>query len=125
MTLLRSLALYSATLVWTLIFWPAMLAPLAVIGCLPAKKRRYLGRRFLLAFGMGTIRLAWRPFFKVEYQDCTGGVREPGIVVANHRSAIDGFLVARPGLPMAQTVNGWPLRIPVLGWGAKNQNQQK
>ena len=120
MTFLRSIAIYSATLLWTLIFWPVMLVPLAVIGCcLPAKKRRYWGRRFLLAFGEGTIRLAWRPFFKVEYRDCTGGVRVPGIVVVNHRSAIDGFLVARPGLAMAQTVNGWPLRIPVLGWGAK------
>jgi len=43
----------------------------------------------------------------------------PGIVAVNHRSAADGFLVSVMGEAVAQTVNGWPLRLPFIGWGAK------
>lgn len=119
MTLLRSIAIYLATFLWALIFWLTVLVPLLCIGLLPAERRRHLMRVMLLAFGRSTVRFAWRPFFKVEYLDRTGGIREPGIVVANHRSAIDAFLVSLPKLSMAQTVNGWPLRLPVIGWGAR------
>ena len=119
MTLLRSIAIYTATFLWALFFWLAMVIPLAAAGCLPAEKRRHWVRVMLLVFGKVTVRVVWRPFFKVEYEDRTGGIREPGIVVANHRSAIDAFLVSMPNLSMAQTVNGWPLRMPVLGWVAK------
>ena len=119
MTSLRSIAIYAATFLWALVFWPAMVLPLIIAGCLPAEKRRHWVRVMLLVFGKVTVRIAWRPFFKVGYEDRTGGVREPGIVIANHRSAIDAFLVSMPNLSMAQTVNGWPLRVPVLGWVAK------
>ena len=119
MTLLRSIAIYLATLLWALVFWSMMLVPLAIAGCLPAERRRHWVRVMLLKFGRGTVRVMWRPFFKVDYLDRTGGIREPGIVVANHRSAIDAFLVSLPDLSMAQTVTGWPLRLPILGWVAK------
>ena len=119
MTLLRSIAIYFVTILWTTVFWLAVLPSFSVLVFFPAERRRHCVRFLLLAFGRSTIRAAWRPFFKVEYSDRTGGVREPGIVVANHRSAIDGFLVALPNLSMAQTVNGWPLRLPVIGWVAR------
>ena len=119
MTLLRSISIYLVTFLWALIFWLAVLPVLAVAGCLPAEKRRHWVRVVLLVFGRTTVRGAWRPFFKVKYRDLTGGIRTPGIVVANHRSAIDAFLVSMPGLSLAQTVNGWPLRLPVIGWVAK------
>ena len=119
MTLLRSIAIYLVTLLWALVFWPMMLIPLVIAGCLPAERRRHWVRVMLLKFGRGTVRFMWRPFFKVDYRDFTGGIREPGIVVANHRSAIDAFLVSMPDLSMAQTVNDWPLRLPILGWVAK------
>lgn len=117
--MLRSIAIYSVTFVWTLIYWLWMPIPLVVIGCLPAARRRHWMRVVILYFGRTVVRAAWRPFFRVDYQDRTGGVRTPGIVVANHRSAIDAFLVSMPKLSMAQTVNGWPLRLPFFGWGAK------
>lgn len=119
MTLLRSITIYLATALWALLFWVAVLPILAVASLLPAEKRRHLVRVVLLRFGRSIVRFVWRPFFKVEYRDLTGGVREPGIVVANHRSAIDAFLVSLPGLSMAQTVNSWPLRLPIIGWVAR------
>ncbi|MBP5531027.1 MAG: 1-acyl-sn-glycerol-3-phosphate acyltransferase [Lentisphaeria bacterium] len=119
MTLLRSIAIYFVTFLWALVFWSMMLVPMIIAGCLPAERRRHWVRVMLLKFGRGTVRVMWRPFFKVDYLDRTGGIREPGIVVANHRSAIDAFLVSMPDLSMAQTVNDWPFRVPILGWVAK------
>ena len=119
MTLLRSITIYLGTFLWALGFWLAVVPVLAVAACLPAERRRHWVRVVLLIFGRSIVRIVWRPFFKVDYQDRTGGVRTPGIVVSNHRSAIDAFLVSMPGLSMAQTVNGWPLRLPVIGWVAR------
>lgn len=119
MTLLRSIAIYSVTFLWALFFWVAALVPLSVIACLPAERRRHGVRVMLLWFGRSVVRFAWRPFFHVGYLDRTANVRTPGIVVANHRSAIDAFLVSLPNLSLAQTVNGWPLRLPIIGWVAR------
>jgi 1-acyl-sn-glycerol-3-phosphate acyltransferase len=115
MILARSIAIYSATLLWALIFWPVFFLPVLAAFLLPAAKRRHLLRVLLLLFGLSTVRFVWRPFFRISYEDKTEGFTGPGIVVADHRSAIDAFLVALPGRSVAQTVNGWPLRLPVLG----------
>ncbi len=119
MTLLRSIAIYLATFLWALVFWLAALPPVLAVSLLPAKRRRHCLRVILLWFGLSTVRFAWRPFFRVRFEDRSDGVRVPGIVVANHRSAIDGFLVSLPGLSMAQTVNDWPLRLPIIGHVAR------
>ena len=118
-TFLRTFAVWLATFLWLVLFFvPA--GPL-VIGCclLPARHRCHGLRVILLWFGRTMTRWIWRPFFRVRYEDRTGGERTPGIVVANHRAAIDAFLVSAPGLSMAQTVNGWPMRLPVIGWVAR------
>ncbi|MBQ7206807.1 MAG: 1-acyl-sn-glycerol-3-phosphate acyltransferase [Lentisphaeria bacterium] len=115
MVLLRSIAIYSVTVLWMLVFWLAVLLPVLAVMLLPAPRRRHVIRFSLLVFGQLTIRCVWRIFFRIRFEDRTGGVREPGIVVVNHRSASDAFLVARPGFCGAQTVNGWPLRLPFLG----------
>lgn len=115
MILLRSIAVYVATFLWALVFWPAALAPVLAVSLLPAGRRRHCMRVILLWFGLSTVRFAWRPFFRVRFDNRAGSIRKPGIVVANHRSAIDGFLVSLPKLSLAQTVNDWPLRLPVIG----------
>jgi len=119
MTRLRNIAIYSLTLLWAFIYWVAAAPLLLLAALLPAEKRRHWVRVLLLYFGLSVVRVIWRPFFKVGFEDRTGGVRIPGIVVANHRSAIDAFLVSLPRLSLAQTVNDWPLRVPILGWVAK------
>ena len=119
MLFLRTAAFYFMTVLWWVVYWLAVLVPvLAVMFLLPDQRRRHCLRFFLLYFGLSMVRIVWRPFFKVRFEDRTGGCREPGILIANHRSAIDGFLVSLPRRNMVQTVNGWPLRIPVLGWFA-------
>lgn len=119
MTLCRSAAIYFFTLTYWVIFWILLLPPVLVALCFPAKKRRHLLRLFLLWFGRSMVRLVWRPFFRVDYRDRTDGTREPGIIVVNHRSATDAFLVSVMGICAAQTVNGWPMRLPVIGWMAR------
>ncbi len=119
MTRLRSIAIYSSTLFFAIIYWLILLIPVYLILCLPKEKRQHLLRNLLLGFGWTTIRIAWRPFFKIDYRDLSGGKVEPGIVIVNHRAATDGFLVASMGLNVSQTVNGWPMRTPVMGWMAR------
>ena len=118
MTPLRSIAIYSLTLFSAFLYWVPLLPALAVFALLPTETRRHLVRLCLLGFGLFTVRVAWRPFFRVRYADRSGGAREPGIIVVNHRAATDAFLVALPRFCAAQTVNGWPLRLPVIGWMA-------
>lgn len=102
-----------------IIYWMILALPVLVILCLPVCRRQHLLRVLLLGFGLLEVRVAWRPFFKVKYEDRSGGIREPGIVIVNHRAATDGFLVATMGMNVAQTVNGWPMRTPVMGWMAR------
>ena len=119
MILLRSIAVYVATFLWSLAFWLTALVPVLAVSLLPAGRRKHCMRVILLGFGLSTVRFAWRPFFRVRFEDRAATERKPGIVVANHRSAIDGFLVSLPKLSMAQTVNDWPLRLPVIGHVAR------
>jgi len=118
MTPLRSIAIYSLTLFFAFLYWVPLFPALAVFAFLPTETRRHLVRRCLLGFGLLTVRVAWRPFFRVRFSDRSGGVHDPGIIIVNHRAATDAFLVALPHICAAQTVNGWPLRLPVIGWVA-------
>ena len=119
MLFLKNAAFYFVTAFWWVFYWLVMLIPVGVVMCFPGRRRRHWLCLFLLYFGLSTVRVMWRPFFKVRFEDRTGGSREPGILIVNHRSAIDGFLVALPGFNVAQTVNGWPLKVPVLGTFAR------
>ena len=118
MFFLRSFAVYSSTLFFMIIYWLFLAIPVILFLFLPKEKRQHLLRVLLVGFGQVTIKIAWSPFFKVKYEDRSGGTPEAGIIVVNHRAATDGFLVAAMGLTAAQTVNGWPMRLPVIGWMA-------
>ena len=118
MVFLRSIAVYFTTLFFMIAYWLVLAIPVLVILCLPKERRQHLLQRLLLWFGRITIYIVWRPFFRVKYRDLTGGKKEPGIVVVNHRAATDAFLVAAIGRNGVQTVNGWPMRLPVIGWMA-------
>ena len=115
---LKNAAFYFLTAFWWVLFWLVMLLPVGAAMFFPAPRRRHCFRKFLLWFGLSMVHFVWRPFFKVRFEDRTGGCREPGIMIVNHRSAIDAFLAALPRLIAAQTVNGWPLKVPVLGFFA-------
>lgn len=115
MVFLRSFSIYSLTLLFMIFYWLLLTLPVVVILCLPAERRQHLLRVLLLGFGLLEVRVVWRLFFKVKYEDRSGGSREPGIVIVNHRAATDAFLISVMGSSMAQTVNGWPMRLPVIG----------
>ena len=119
MIFLRSFAIHFLTLIYWVLFWLPLLLPMAFLPLFPRVTRRHIVRVFLLWFGLSMVRIVWRPFFRVYYRDDSQGFREPGIVVANHRAANDAFFVSLPKLSMAQTVNGWPLKLPVIGWVAR------
>ena len=120
MIVLRSFAIYFSTVFFMVLYWLVLLIPTLIVFCLPTECRQHLLRVLLLGFGKFTIRVAWRPFFRVDYRDLSGGGSlEPGIIIVNHRAATDAFLVSEPGLSFAQTVNGWPMRLPLIGWGAR------
>ena len=72
-------------------------------------------RRAINWYGRVMVLFAY-PFIKVHYED-TGerDASEPSIIVANHRSASDAFLLGFLPEELVQVVNVWPFRLPVLG----------
>ena len=118
MILLRSVAVYFLTLFFMMIYWLVLALPVLLILGFPTEKRQHFLRVLLLGFGLLEVRVAWRPFFRVDFRDFSGEKREPGIVIVNHRAATDAFLIAVLGESVAQTVNGWPMRTPIIGWMA-------
>lgn len=119
MTFLRSFAVYFMTLTAAVLYWTVMLFPALFALCCKPALRRKIYRRLILWSGIVIIRVAWRPFFRIRFEDRSGGKSAPGIIVVNHRAATDAFLVAVMHESGAQTVNGWPMRVPIIGQVAR------
>lgn len=115
MTFLRSFAIYFSTVFWAVLYWGFALVPVVLSLFLPVRIRQKFVRILLVWFGLLTIHVAWRPFFRVKFKDISGSALTPGVVAVNHRAATDGFLVAVLHTSCAQTVNGWPMRTPIIG----------
>ena len=100
---------------------PILTMYVVCLGLLFPSRRRTM-RRFRRAinwYGMVIIAIPY-PFIKLLYQN--HGKNEPGepyIIVCNHRSASDAFLMGILPHELVQIVNVWPFRIPVLGVYAK------
>ncbi|OGV43704.1 MAG: hypothetical protein A2X48_00675 [Lentisphaerae bacterium GWF2_49_21] len=77
-------------------------------------------RFFILWYGKCIIRLAVFPFIRLTYEDTAPDEKGPGIIIVNHRSSSDPFLVALLGGEMIQMVNGWPMRLPFFGFFARH-----
>jgi len=98
------------------------------IGCqVPFSSRRRilrLIRKAIVWYGSIVIYRLPRPLIRILYEDHTGGRRpRPAIVVCNHKSSSDPFLMAAlPIGEMIQIVNKWPFRLPVWGFGARMAN---
>lgn len=80
-----------------------------------------LVRRAVRWYGFVVIYFLPFPFIRVRYEDRTGGrAPDPAVIVCNHRSSSDPFLMAAlPQDQIAQIVNKWPLRLPIWGLGAR------
>lgn len=85
-------------------------------GAIPA-----LIRHFIYRYGQLMIHFCLRPAAPVRYEDRSGEPPRPCILILNHRSASDPFLMAaiRYTAAPAQAVNGWPMRLPFFGFFAR------
>jgi len=105
------------TIVFVVIF-----SPWVLLGRLVSHREAM--RRFRLAirwYGRVIFFLLPQPFLKVRYLDkaSEGDVPKPCIVICNHRSSSDAFLMACFSFEAIQIVNIWPFRIPLLGFLAR------
>ncbi len=83
--------------------------------------RRTSMKRFRIAiswYGFVISAILPFPLVRIEYKDdFKNSIPGPYIVVCNHRSFSDGFLVAYPCVSQegVQVVGTWPFRMPILG----------
>lgn len=96
-----------------------------LIGCqAPFSSRRRilrLTRLAILWYGGIIIHRLPRPLIRVCYENFTNGRSPfPAIVICNHKSSSDPFLIA--ALPLGETIqiaNTWPFHLPVWGFVAR------
>jgi 1-acyl-sn-glycerol-3-phosphate acyltransferase len=114
---LLSIYLYTLFIVLSLVVTVLFTAYIVCLGLLIPSRRRTLWRirRAISWYGMVIIASGY-PFIRLRYED-HGGSDEgvPYIVICNHRSALDAYLMAFLPHELVQIVNVWPFRIPVLG----------
>jgi 1-acyl-sn-glycerol-3-phosphate acyltransferase len=78
------------------------------------RRKSRLIRRSLTWYGRGILACGW-PLVRVRYVDLEPDAKPPFVLVANHRSSSDGFLMSVFPLEVVQVVNIWPSRVPVMG----------
>ncbi len=78
------------------------------------RRKSRLIRRSLTHYGRGILWCSW-PLIRVRYVDTEPNLQPPFVVVANHRSSSDGFLMSLLPLELVQVVNIWPARVPIMG----------
>jgi len=77
-------------------------------------------RRAISWYGKIIIRILPFPLIRVRYKNYVkNDVPGPYILVCNHQSASDPFLMACLPYECVQVVNIWPFRIPILGMFAR------
>ncbi len=111
--------IYLAMAVWTAVYAPVAILPMLLALALPARVSGGMMRHIALWYGILMVRVAWWPFVRVRYENRVEDGDAPGIYLFNHRSGSDPFLMACLGLPLIQAVNGWPMRLPLLGFVAR------
>lgn len=118
---LFNLYLYVAFLLVSATVIPLLTIYVVISGVVIPSRRRTMKRfrRAISWYGLAVISVPF-PFIKVHFEH---QAYKPGderyIFVANHRSALDAFLMGVIPHELVQIVNIWPFRIPVLGFYAK------
>ena len=115
---LISALIYGWLGIWTILYFALIALPFLVALCLPKWPRRAVLRWLVLGWGIVATRVGVWPFIRLGVSGEKPG-KEPAIYVFNHRSGSDAFLVSAMKRPMIQAVNGWPLRLPLLGFVAR------
>ena len=117
---LFNIAFFAWFFLFSMLYIPALTAVIGLTWLFTSEKTAMRCFRGAINwYGAGIIRGAF-PLARVRYRDCSRGEGSgPFLIVANHRSAVDAFLLAFLPLEFVQVVNIWPFRIPILGIYAK------
>lgn len=119
---LQNFLFWALFLVVSAVFIPVGALAVTVYGLVVIRRRPVL--RFIRVaikwYGKFVQWCAW-PFVRIRFQDLAPREAANGcVLVCNHRSSSDPFLMAcLPFSNAVQVVNVWPFRIPVLGIVAK------
>lgn len=110
------LVLFSLTAIPLFFLFVACHAPFV-----PYRRVMRLTRHAVRWYGFTVIYVLPFPFIRVRYEDRTEGrAPEPAVVVCNHRSSSDPFLMAAlPQDEIVQIAKKWPFRLPLWGFGAR------
>ena len=113
-----NLFFYVLLVLFSLVYIPVLTLLLVFQAPFVSRRCRHrMLRRAICGYGWGIIHVLSWPFVRVRAE----GYRPPSdagahVIVCNHRSASDPFLMA--GLPVGefvQVVNRWPMHLPVWG----------
>ena len=115
---LVSAIIYGWLGLWSLLYFAFIALPFFGALCLPKWPRRAVLRWIVLGWGIVATRIGVWPFIRLMVTGVKPGSK-PAIYVFNHRSGSDAFLVSAMKRPMIQAVNGWPMRLPLLGFVAR------
>ncbi|MFA5073535.1 MAG: lysophospholipid acyltransferase family protein [Nitrospirota bacterium] len=118
---LLNLYFYPLFLFFSAFVIPVLTIVITILGILVLPERQ-TWRRFRRAINWyGKIVMAIPfPFIRVQYEHSEKNDQDgPFIIVCNHRSAADAFLMGVLPYELVQIVNVWPFRLPVLGQYAK------
>lgn len=113
-----NLAFYPLLILFSLIAVPALALFIAVQAPFVGHRRAMrLFRRAIRGYGFVVIYILPYPFIRVRYENRSGSaLPNPAIVICNHRSSSDPFLMGALPLEEAiQVVNTWPFRLPLWG----------
>ena len=108
---------HAAFLVYSAVAIPALALLVTLVSLVrPRRATLRVLRHAIRWYGLGVIRVLPLGRVRVEFTDeepahALGG----SVVVMNHRSASDPFLVALLRTELIQVVNIWPMRLPLLG----------
>jgi 1-acyl-sn-glycerol-3-phosphate acyltransferase len=113
---------YTLLVLFTLVAVPALTVFVAVQAPFISHRRAmHLFRKAIRWYGFVVIYILPFPLVRVRYQDHSQDTGPgPYLVVCNHRSSSDPFLMACLPMPeVIQIINTWTLRLPVWGIAAR------
>lgn len=109
---------YLLFIVYTLVVTLIFLVRMVLVACFRSNREKMRAlRNSIVLYGKGVVYLLVYPYIRVRYRDSSGGTPGSGpfVVVCNHRSSSDPFLMACLSIELVQVVNDWPFRLPILG----------
>ena len=116
--ILLNVVFYLTLVPFSLLAVPVLAAFIAVQApFIGHRKAMRLFRRAIKWYGYVVIHILPYPLVRVRHEDHSGGNSpDPCIIVCNHRSSSDPFLMAvAPQDEVVQIVNKWPFRLPLWG----------